>query len=136
MEFSLCSEKSVSSHNFRTAHTLPWWWPRGRGACGVWSLRQALSSATPFSLLAGFMPIAVRQSSYQPCYRAAPVLEEALENGSPGKITGTFHLSLSQARMPLTCDVPDLLVTFSVFFRCSSTQDSQPRGCQHVQRSY
>lgn len=68
-----------------------------RAVLGAWSQRQALSSATFLFLLAEFMPIIVRELSFQlqPLHGASSVLPEALENGSPGKATGMFPLSLS-----------------------------------------
>lgn len=68
-----------------------------RAVVGAWSQRQALSSATFLFLLAEFMPIIVRELSFQlqPLHGASSVLPEALENGSPGKATGMFPLSLS-----------------------------------------
>lgn len=109
-----------------------------RAVLGVWSQRQELSNAIPLFPLAEFISFTVRELSLQlkPLHGTAPVLPEALENGSPGKVTGMFPLSLSQARMPLTRDVPDLPVTFSVFSRCSCIQESQPGGHQHTQRHF
>lgn len=141
LEFLLYAEKSVNSNAFSIVHTLLSCWPRNRGALGVWSQRQMLSNVTSFSLLTWFMPTAVRGLSFQlpappwSCSSTVRGRGEWVSKESKGNIS-FFPLSLSQARMPLTKDVLDLPLTFSMFSRCSSTQENQPRGYQHSQESF
>lgn len=65
----------MSSNAVRIVRDLPWWQPQvgERAVLGVWSQRQALSSATPLFLLGEFMPTAIRElsSQLQPLHGAA-----------------------------------------------------------------